>query len=134
MSDLWKRLDAGTGRAASRIFGERVAVSPKLESEYAQPAPDPDRAAVEIRGIFGLEHDAEDLRGQRLRGEFAGVARVGIGAAHVLFTAAEYGSLGYELKRGDAVAFPEQDGAPVYSVVIAQPLDCGDRFVLLAKD
>lgn len=134
MNPMWKRLDAATGRAVSRAYGERAAVTPMLESEYVAAAPDPDRAAATILGTFGLEHDSEDLRGQRLKGEFAGVARVAVGAAHILFTAAEYARLGYELRRGDALALPDQDGVPTYRVSTVHPLDCGDQFVLLSKD
>ncbi|MBI1649871.1 hypothetical protein [Hyphomicrobium sulfonivorans] len=134
MSSMWKRLDAATGRAVSRVYGERVAVRPKIESEYSEAPDDPLRDAKVIRGVFGLEHDTEDLRGQRLKGEFAGVGRLAVGAAHVLVSAAEYAGLGYDLQRGDVIAFPDQSGVPSYRVVVSHPLDCGDRFVILSVD
>lgn len=134
MSAMWKRLDALAGRAVSAVFGEAILVKPTIKSEYRAGVPDPDRPEHETRGEFALEFDTEDLRGQRLRGEFAGVGRIVNAAAYVKVTDAEYAKLGYAVRNGDRVALTDRAGVPVYEVASVHPLDCGDHLLVLTKD
>lgn len=132
MSDMWKRLDALAGRAVSAVFGEAVLVKPTIKVEYIGHSPDPDRPEQMTRGVFGLEHGTEDLRGQRLRGEFAGVGRVVNAAAHLQITNEHYLALGYELREGDTITLPARGAS--YEIASVHPLDCGDRLLVLTKD
>lgn len=133
MSAMWKRLDALAGRAVSAAFGEAVLVKPTLESDYTDNAPDTSRPERTIRGVFALEHDTEDFRGQRTRGEFSGVGRMANAAAYLQITAADYAALGYEVRRADRVVLTEQDGSPVYVVALNQPLDDGNVVLALTR-
>lgn len=133
MTAPWGRLDALAGRAVARLHSETVAVQPSLKSDYAEASPDPARPARDIRAMFTLEFTSEDLRGQRLKGEFAGVGRVAMGATCLQILSETYASLGYELRAGDFITLSARDGAPSYKVSSLHPFDGGDVLIILTK-
>lgn len=130
----WRRLDALAGRAVNRLHGEIVAVQPVIHCDYTGGKPDTDRPGKEIRAVFSLEFTAEDLRGQRLKGEFAGVGRFALGETGLHIMATEYAALGYEIRRGDRITMTARDGRPAYVVSAAHPLGEGDVLLILTRD
>ena len=130
MAPPWKRLAAHAGRVVDRLHGECVAVQPIIKSDYTEAAPDPNRAPKTVRGVFSLEFATSDLRGQRLKGEFAGVGRAVVGATCLKITAEDYAAVGYEIKDGDHLTMTEQDDQPVYTVSVNHPLGTGRLLVL----
>ena len=134
MAALWDRLDALAGRVVERLHSELVAVQPLIEGEYTGGAIDPNRPPVDTKGCFAREFSTEDLRGQRLKGEFAGVGRVAAGASSLQIMSATYAAIGYEIRRGDRVTLSGRSGAPSYIVSVNHPIDGGDRLLILTAE
>lgn len=134
MASPWRRLDALVGRAVARQYSEVVALQPTIAADYTERAPDPSRPAAEIKGIFSLEFSTDDLRGQRLKGEFAGVGRAVLGAACLQVMASAYAALGYAIREDDRIVLTERDGGPAYAVAAVHPLGDGDVLLVLTRD
>jgi len=132
MNPLWDQLDALAGQAVTGIFGTVCQITPMLKGEYTV-GPDPDRPAVEVRGVFSLNPEVESVRGQRTQGEFLGTTKVGVSEAAVQIIAAEVAKIGYDLRDGDRVLLPEVSGHQTYEVNIVHQLDCGDLLVGLTR-
>lgn len=133
MRSPWRRLDAIVGRAVNRQWGEEIALQPAIPGEYTEWQPDPQRTETTVRGIFSSEFSSEDLRGERLKGEFAGVGRIAVGESCVLLMAEVYASLGYQLRAGDRLVLIERSGKPSYVVSANHPLDEGDALLVLTR-
>ena len=129
----WGRLDALAGRAVARLHSEAVTVLPSLKTPYAEAASDPARPSKAIRAMFTQEFTVEDLRGQRLKGEFAGVGRAALGATCLQILSDVYGGLGYALRSGDRIALSGRTGSPTYAVSAVHPIDGGDVLIVLTK-
>lgn len=133
MAAIWGRLDALAGRAVVGHFGSLCQITPRLTGDYTL-GPDPDRPSIEVVGIFSLEPEFEDVRGQRVQGEFPGTTKFSLPGARVVFTAAEADKIGFQLEKGDLVVIPDARGHTHYSVAAVHPFDTGDVLVFLTQE
>jgi hypothetical protein len=134
MNPLWDRLDALAGQATTSFFGTDCRITPRIESEYAGARPDPGREPQTVRGIFSLKPAIQDVRGQRIQGEFAGTTMMVESDAQVQISAAEAAKVGYLPKAGDRAFFPYVPAHQVYSIAVVHVVDCGDLLLLLNKE
>lgn len=133
MNSLWDRLDALVGRAVTSTFGTSCEIAPRLSNDYTV-GPDPAREAATVRGVFSLEPDISDLRGQRIQGEFPGTTLAVVSDAQVQIVAAEAAKIGYLPIKGDQMVFPDVPAHQTYAVSVTHVLDSGDLLVLLTRE
>lgn len=132
MNPLWDQLDALAGQAVTDIFGTACQITPLLTGDYTV-GPDPDRAVATVRAVFSLGPDIEDVRGQRIQGEFPGTTKLGVSEAAIQIVAEEAAKIGYVPQSGDRVFLPDVAGHKTYQVNITHQTDCGDLLVELTR-
>jgi len=132
MNPLWDQLDALAGEAVTAFFGTACQIRPMRSGEYTV-GPDPDRAAVEVRGVFSLAPDTDDARGQRTQGAFPGTTRTVLAEAAVQIVAAEAAKIGYLPRSGDHVHLPDVSGHRLYQANVVHHLDGGDLLIELTR-
>lgn len=135
MAPAWDRLDSLAGRAVNSIWGEACHFSPMVRGEFTSAQPDPARTAVTVLGIFTLDpkENGTDLRGERLRGEFAGISRIDLPGSRLKVTAEEAAKIGFRPVQGDQVTLTDRPGAPTYQVADVLDHDGGDLLIFLTR-
>ena len=135
MSSPFDDLDAALSAAVDGVFATKAIILPRLSSQYAERTDDPERASVEVTGVFSAGPAASEIPGQARSSDFDGVTRLNQQAASFWVSAAVAAEIPYRVARGDAVKFPERPGEPTYAVVAPRPSDMGDiEFVLAIED
>lgn len=121
--------DAGM-RAADAVvtatFGEPVLVTPRVTLPKRGPAPDPDRAAGTVKGVFTLTSGEAPIEGSRRGSELTGFGSVAVAEGQLWLSAASLVALGFRPRKDDAVSFPDRDPTKTYVVVRGDPTDIGD--------
>lgn len=129
------RIAATAFRAVARAFGEPVRIIPIVADEYRDAMLDPERPAVTTRATVSLTPVVEDFDGARQGAGVATNTRFAMREASIWFPPHVYAAIGYGLRYGDRVTFPERPGEPPYSVA-REPVfsDRGDVFVELVQE
>ncbi|PYF05034.1 hypothetical protein BJ122_102260 [Rhodopseudomonas faecalis] len=133
MSQFLERWDR-ISRQIDGYMGERVRITPRIASEYAEGAPDPARPARDIKAVFSKGQEADPIDRGRRGGRMQGSSLMATSPTTLWVRAAVYASLGYELVRGDAVTLLDAPGQPTYAVSRATPSDLGDVTLILTDE
>lgn len=135
MNPIWQRLDALAGAAVNGVWGEDIRITPRTRaSDYVGAQPDQNRPIREVRAVFAEETKSDDLRGQRLSGEGRGTTEIASSPSTLQIMAAEAAKIGFDLQKADLITLIQRPGQPSYSIVLADPLDCGDIVLILARE
>lgn len=117
-------------RAADAVvmatFGELVLVTPRVTIPKRGPAPDPDRMAGTVNGVFTFTSSDTPIEGSRRGSELTGFGVVAVSQGQLWFSAASLAALGFRPRKDDAVSFPDRDPTRSYVIVRVDPSDVGD--------
>ena len=119
------------------VMGERVELRPRGTAGRLSALPaDPSRQVATVRAIYS-EEMADPIEGDEARR--GGATIIGgtsflTAEAHVWLTARDYAGLGYEMRRGDALALLYRPGAPTFAVSAVARSDQGDARLLVTRE
>lgn len=121
--------------AVAQTLGEIVRIEPVIQSEYADDAPDPERASKDALGVVSLTPTVEDTDGAKRGGKMSTATRLSLREGSVWFTPDAYAAIGYPLREGDRIILRERPEEQPYRVSSA-PItsDRGDVAVTLVVD
>ena len=137
MTSPFTALVAAADATMLAVMGERVELRPRgTEGRLSALPADPTRPVATVRAIYS-EEMAELIEGDETRR--AGATIVGSASyltaeAHVWLTARDYAGLGYEMRRGDALALLDRPGVPIFSVSAVLRSDQGDVRLLVTRE
>ncbi len=134
MNSAFDDFEALASGAALRAFGEEAVLSPRRNSQYAEPAADDDRMAVKVWGIFSALAAPTDLRGQSRGGKFTGTTRLVSEQSAFWIAAAQLAGLGFRPAKGDLLRLPERCGSPCFSIAAVHPTSLGDLNLVLVRE
>jgi hypothetical protein len=102
----WRALAAGVDEKINATFGERVRIVPTKAGGYAGRSADPDRAPVELVGVFNTLNDQT----MNLTGDHSGqpfIQRTAVQNAALHVRTADLGGL--DVRAGDLVVLLDRD-------------------------
>lgn len=132
MPTVFDSAEADMASALATAFGEVALHTPRTSSGYTSRATDPDRLGGTIRGVFSAGEALERLKGETQGGEFSGLTRSSSLSSQFWMSAAARADAPSALKVGDAIAFTERPGSPVYAITRIEESDRGDANLILA--
>ncbi|KAB2666799.1 hypothetical protein F9K91_02345 [Brucella tritici] len=122
-------------RAVQRELGEFVRVVPRIQSDYSEPSPDPDRRIVDVFVVVSLTPETAPFDGSRRGTKINTSTRLSQREAAIWFDPTIYEALKYELREGDQILLIERPNEPPYEVSRApESSDRGDVIVSLVLD
>ena len=130
----FEALDVGLSAALSEAFAEPAHLRPRLSTQYAERAADPDRAEVTVHGIFSAGPVKDDLRGQARGGQMSGTTKLGSTAAEFWIAKAQVDALTALPAKGDAITLISRAGSPVYAISAVHHTDMGDLNLILVRE
>lgn len=128
------RLNRVAGKAVDRLYGEAVAITGRIVSQYGGGMADHAREAFATRGTFSDEPIAIELAGQRAGDNLPGTTRLAQGEAVIQIMAAHAAAMLWVPRKGDLAQLTERAGSPTYAVSRVDVLDHGDVVLTLARE
>lgn len=137
MTSPFTALVAAADATMLAVMGERVELRPRGTAGRLSALPaDPTRPVATVRAIYS-EEMAEPIEGDEMRrggATIVGSASYLTAEAHVWLTARDYAGLGYEMRRGDALALLDRPGSPTFAVSAVARSDQGDVRLLVTRE
>lgn len=124
--------DATASAAVSSVFAEPAHFIPRVSSQYAVRASDPDRPEVAVTGVFSAGAAQQGLDGQA--GGFSGGTQVTSSSATFWIAKAQADALTAPPAKGDALILTNRADQPRYAVSAFHHSDLGDLTLILVRE
>ena len=132
MSTAFEALDETLSAALSSTFAEPARLLPRVSSQYAVRATDPDRPEGTVTGIFSVGAAQQGLDGQA--GGFSGTTRVTSTSVTFWMAKTQVEALTMPPAKGDALILTNRTGQPVYGISALHQTDLGDVTLILVRE
>lgn len=128
----FEEFDAAASAVLSSVFAEPARLLPRVSSQYAVRATDPDRPEVAVTGVFSAGAAKQGLDGQA--GGFSGTTRVASTSVTFWMAKTQVEALTMAPAKGDALILTNRAGQPVYGISAMQHTDMGDITLILVRE
>jgi hypothetical protein len=132
MATVFEAMDETLSVALSSVFAEPARLVPRVSSQYAVRASDPDRPEVAVTGVFSASAAQQGLDGQA--GGFSGATRVTSTSVTFWIAKTQVDALTLAPAKGDALILTNRTGQPVYGISAVQHTDMGDITLILVRE
>lgn len=120
MTSDFEALDSAMSAVMSSAFAEPARLRPRMYSQYAERAADPNRSEAMVHGIFSAGPAQEDLSGQARGGQFSGTTKLASTAAEFWIARAQVDALPWSPVTGDALVLIGETPAAVVAFADAE--------------
>jgi hypothetical protein len=134
MTSAFEALDSAMSAVMSSAFAEPARLQPRVASQYAERAADPDRPEATVHGIFSAGPAQDDLSGQARGGKLSGTTQLASTAAEFWIAKAQVDALPWVPVTGDALVLTARSDAPVHAVTRIATTDLGDLTLTLVRE
>jgi hypothetical protein len=124
--------DAAASAVLSSVFAEPARFIPRVLSQYAVRASDPDRPEVAVTGVFSAGAAQQGLDGQA--SGFSGGTQVTSSSATFWIAKAQADALTALPAKGDAIRLTNRADQPRYGISAVQHTDMGDITLILVRE
>lgn len=131
---FFKDCSARLSEDVSTAFAELALLRPRVASQYAEPATDPNRREAMVHGIFSAGPAQEDLSGQARGGQLSGTTQFASTAAEFWIAWAQVDALTAPPAKGDTITLTSRTGSPAYAISAVHHTDLGDLTLTLVRE
>lgn len=125
---------AAADAVQNSVFGEPVTIAPRIATPRRGQAPDTNREARTVTGVFTLVGDEVPLEGSRRGADGRGTTTFAVGDAKVWLSRESVVALGFTPRKGDAVSLPDRNTDERWAIVRPDPSDLGDITLHIVRE